>query len=497
MAPRSRPTLGVLVALIVAVAAAVGVATSSPTKPSLVASPSPSEPPSASRVASPPASAVAPSPSASLGVGGSPSPSTPGPSPSPPAATSIRPGTVDATTMDVRAEYAATLDLGFASRAFRVSEVVALTNTSNRAIDRLELNTVAARLGRMTITSASVDGRPVRPTVADQTIRLPLGGILDPGAATTIRLSYRATLRSTTAGSSWLFTRANGIVEAHRWIAWVSRATPFDRPNTGDPFVTGVSPRVRVTIASDRAIRWATTGEQVGGAGRTTRFEARNVRDFAIVGAPDFATRTAKAGRVTIRVFSRPGFPAATVLAAARSALVKEAALLGAYPYPTYDVAQTAGGSGMEAPGLTWIPTRAANLTYLLAHETAHQWFYGIVGNDQARQPFADEAMTDFVARHVTGLRRAPRCAAARLDLPIYRYSAACYYETIYIRGGNLLDDTRQAMGSTAFWAGVRDDLAANRFRIATTRTLLETLDRHTPLDLMATRFGRWFPSLR
>ena len=102
--------------------------------------------------------------------------------------------------------------------------------------------------------------------MTDQTIHLPARR--DPRArarSTTVRIDYRATLRSTTAGSNWLFTRANGILEAHRWLPWISMPTPFNRPNHGDPFVTPVSPRVRVTIVSDRAIRWATTGEQVGG----------------------------------------------------------------------------------------------------------------------------------------------------------------------------------------------------------------------------------------
>ena len=97
----------------------------------------------------------------------------------------------------------------------------------------------------------------------------------------------------------------------------------------------------------------------------------------------------------------------------------------------------------MESPGLIWIPTgvAASNLRYLAAHETAHQWFYGIVGNDQAKQPFADEAAADFAARYVLGLKRGSRCATATLDRTIYQYSAACYYEKIYIQGGNLLDD--------------------------------------------------------
>jgi len=181
-------------------------------------------------------------------------------------------------------------------------------------------------------------------------------------------------------------------------------------------------------------------------------------------------------------------------MTAAKRALSREAALLGPYPYRTYDVAQTAGGFGMESPGLTWIPTGAGNLTYLVAHETAHQWFYGIVGNDQARQPFADEAAADMVARYVTGLRRASRCSTARLDLTIYQYSSACYYEDIYIQGGNLLDDTRKSLGTTAYFAALRDYLAANRFKIATTQTLLATLDAHTSLSL-AVRFRPRFPS--
>jgi hypothetical protein len=412
-----------------------------------------------------------------------------------PTTDGVVPGTVNATSMALSAEYDATVRLDFGTRSFRVSSTMAITNTSGKAIDRIELNTIAARLGRMTITLARSDGRAVSATVKDQTISVPLGGILHAGARVVVRIDYRATLRSDLAGSNWLFTRVNGVLAAHRWLPWISRATPFDRPNHGDPFVTPVSPRVRVTIVSDRVIRWATTGEQVGGSGTTKIFEARNVRDFAFTGAPDYRLTSVTVGGVVIHVWGRPGFATSTVVAAAKSALAKQAALLGAYPYKTYDVAQSAGGYGMESPGLTWIPGGAGSIPYLVAHETAHQWFYGIVGNDQARQPFADEAAADFVARYTTGLRRTSRCSTARLDLNIYQYSSACYYEAIYIQGGNFLDDTRKRMGAAAFWAGIRDYLAANRFRITTTKSLLDTLDAHTPLDLVP-RYEPRFPGL-
>ncbi|HEV7603525.1 MAG TPA: hypothetical protein VGO15_01060, partial [Candidatus Limnocylindrales bacterium] len=144
------------------------------------------------------------------------------------------------------------------------------------------------------------------------------------------------------------------------------------------------------------------------------------------------------------------------------------------------------------------IPTGVAvsNLRYLVAHETAHQWFYGLVGNDQSSEPFVDEATADFAARYVLNLRRGSGCATARLDLRIYDYSAACYYEDIYIQGGNLLDVARRRMGTAAFWTALRGYVSANRFRIVTTSTLLDALDAATPIDLRTTLFRARFPRI-
>src|SRR4026208_1298392 len=151
----------------------------------------------------------------------------------------------------------------------------------------------------------------------------------------------------------------------------------------------------------------------------------------------------------------------------------------------------------MEAPGLTWIPTGvgSANLAYLVHHETAHQWFYGLVGNDQAYEPFTDAALAALLARYVLGQKRASRCSTARLDLSIYRYSSSCYYEVVYIQGGNFIDDLRRTMGSTQFWNGIRAYIAQSRYGIAPTKRLLQILDDHTTKDLV-TRYESRFPGL-
>jgi hypothetical protein len=412
----------------------------------------------------------------------------------------IVPGSVGRTSYLLDATYEATLRLGWASRAVRVTETIAVTNTSGGPIDRLELNAVPARLGGMRLGTVTVDGRPILASIRDQTIVVPLGGVLAAGAATRIGLAFSARLRTTTGGSDWMFTRRNGIADLYRWLPWISRRTAFVRPNIGDPFVTPVSRQVRLTVTADRPLRIVSNGRRtyISPDRRTQTFVATNVRDVPITAATDYRTSTRTVDGVTVIVHTRPGgLSATTLLARARTALSRMADLVGRYPYRTFRIAESAGGLAMEGPGVIWIPrgTPTANLSYLVTHETAHQWFYGLVGNDQASQPFADEAAADFLARHVLGTRRASRCASAPLDRTIYGYSRSCYYEIVYIQGGAFLDYVRRRMGNATFWRAVRGYVADQRFEVARTQDLLTALDAATPLDLR-TLYARRFPRL-
>ncbi len=410
----------------------------------------------------------------------------------------IQAGSVDRSSIQLQARYNVAVDLRFDAGTMGVDSSMTVTNTSGAGIDRLELNSVAARLGAMRLRSVTVDGTPRTATIEDQTIHVPLGGVLPAGATATVRIAYEATFRTTTTGSNWLFAKRNGIVNAYRWLPWISRERAFTRPNFGDPFVTAVSPHVRVAITMDRAMRVATQGLRVSASGLTHTFEARNVRDFNFTASPHYLLLMSTVGGIKYRVYYRSGTPASTMMSWAKRALTRMEGLVGDYPYPVYTVAESAGGYGMESPALTWIPrgTASSSLPYLISHETAHQWFYAVVGNDQASEPFADEAPADFLARYTLGIRRGSRCSGDRLDRTIYIYSSACYYEVIYIQGGNFLDGLRGRMGNADFWAGMRDYYATYRFKLAGTAQLLRTLDRHTSLDLVPTyepRFPRYY----
>ena len=423
----------------------------------------------------------------------------------PVVATAITPGSVNRTSVDLSASYDVDLAVRYGDRAVRMDTTATITNTSGGPIDRLELNTVAARLGNLRLYRVSVDNRTLFPAtgravrIDDQTLIVPLGGVLLPGATTRVRVIYHATLRSSTAGSDWFFTRANGIVELYRAIPWVSLERPFDRTNHGDPFITPTASRVTLKLTTDRPMTVAVnaTRTSVSANGRAQTFVARNVRDLPLAMAPDFRVSTARVGDTEIRVYARPGGSSSALLAQARLAIQRIERLVGPYAWPVYTVVESAGGYAMEGPGTAWIPRgiERARLPYLLAHETAHQWLPGLVGNDQWAEPFADEAVADMIARTTLNERRAPRCAENRLDLDITRYTGACYYEVVYIQGGNWLNDLRRAMGNDAFWGGLRDYLEERRFELGSIRELLDTLDAATPIDVRA-RAEPFFPGV-
>jgi hypothetical protein len=404
------------------------------------------------------------------------------------------------TSLDLEATYDVDFNLRWKAARIRVTSTATVRNTSTAVIDRVELNTIAAKLGAIDLDPVTVDGLPVAATISGQTIIVPIGRDLAVGATTVIKVRYRARLRRDLAGSDWMFTRANGIVDLYRWLPWVSRRTPFARPNHGDPFVTPSSPAVTVRITTSRPLVLATTGHRIARSddGLRQTFQAADVRDFTVTAAPDYRTRSRRVRDHVVRVFYRPGAPAAAMLDAAADAFDAMEHRLGPYRPRVFRVVQSAGGYGMESPNLIWLPTGVAraNLRYLAAHETAHQWFYAAVGNDQAREPFVDEAAADLVARFVLGLKRPSRCPAGRLDRTIYDYSAACYYERIYIQGGNLLDRARRMMGSKTFWTALRAYVANNRGQLVSTSTLLDALDGATPIDLGARLFAKRFPRL-
>ncbi len=68
---------------------------------------------------------------------------------------------------------------------------------------------------------------------------------------------------------------------------------------------------------------------------------------------------------------------------------------IGMYAYPKIVVADAA--DGMEYPMLTLDGGQEPGYRYLFAHEVGHNWFYGMVGNNETYRAALDEGFTQFL----------------------------------------------------------------------------------------------------
>ncbi len=405
-----------------------------------------------------------------------------------------------ATSYDMEARYEVDFHLDWDTRRVRVKTAIDLLNTSGGPVDRLELNAAPAKLGDLRDLRVRVDGERVPASTTGQTIKVPLGKTLGDDATARVWVSYKARLGTSAAGRGWFFARLGGVAQVYRFIPWLSRRIPFGSGNHGEPWLTPVSPYVSVTVSADRKLVWATSGRRVAKLSpKSFRYVATNVRDFNIAASPGWRTvrGTSKDGRTTILAHTRR-HDGKRLVRLAREELARYAAITGVrYPHDTYRIAESGGGLAMESPAMIWIPaSRAAyDHPYLVSHETAHQWWYSTVGNDQSRSAFADEALADYFSRKARLSLRSSRCGKDRLDREIRSYSEACYFEVVYIQGSNFLDSLRKDFGGAKFKAAIRDYTRDYRQGIGSNSRLLEAL-RSRLGDGVLKRYHSRFPSL-
>jgi aminopeptidase N len=145
-------------------------------------------------------------------------------------------------------------------------------------------------------------------------------------------------------------------------------------------------------------------------------------------------------------------------------------------------------------------------LTTLMAHESAHNWWYGAVGNDPAHEPWLDEALATysellFYERvhpadvewwwefRVNQWQPAGWVDSTAYELPTFRP----YVNAVYLRGVLFLDDIRAAMGDEAFFAFLREYAQQGAHRLVTGEEFLWKLAYAAPNQALNTILNEYF----
>lgn len=171
----------------------------------------------------------------------------------------------------------------------------------------------------------------------------------------------------------------------------------------GDPFYSDIS-NYEVSVKYSSNYTLASTGEvcseNVENGIKTTNLQAKAVRDFSLVLSDKFKVLSEKVDGVSVSYFYYNDKNSEKSFKACKDSLTTFNNLFGKYPYKTLNVCETNFVyGGMEYPNLVYISDDLENFEdyiHTIVHEIAHQWWYGVVGNDEYKYGFLDESLTEY-----------------------------------------------------------------------------------------------------
>lgn len=291
--------------------------------------------------------------------------------------------------------------------------------------------------------------------------------------------------------------------------------------SVGDPFYSDVSDYV-INIRAPEEYSIAASGylseERAEGGNKSWKFRGSSMRDFAFIAGDSFLIAEDKVGDTVIKSYyykdhEKRGKEALEI--GKRSIEIFNNAF-GKYPYHTYSIVETEFPSGMEYPGLVYISSRyydtaysVDNLTYTTVHETAHQWWYGVVGNDQIDEAWLDEGFATYSEGVYTEKEYGKGNGdfyyeyleeSAKEDIKSRAYDGVIlkplsgyenwddYGPAVYTGGAMLLNEIRKQVGDQTFFKIMQTYYDEYSFKIASTEDFLRICE-----EVSSTEFDELF----
>ncbi len=275
----------------------------------------------------------------------------------------------------------------------------------------------------------------------------------------------------------------------------------------GDPFYSECAD-YNVTLEIEQDMRLATSGKIISceeePLKNTYKIEGKNIRDFAFVLSEDFEVISKKVDETIIYSYYYSSEDTGRkMLDYATEALKFFSQKFGKYPYSTYSVVEADFYiGGMEYPNLVLISDdlykNQTTLEEVVVHETAHQWWYGIVGNNEVKEAWLDEGLTQYSTalyyenrygneKYKSYMQQSENYIKIILkllkanDISIERELGAfdnmlLYDAIVYDEAAVMLDTLRGIIGKETFDKGIKLYFEENKFKIATKQTFLKAI---------------------
>jgi aminopeptidase N len=251
--------------------------------------------------------------------------------------------------------------------------------------------------------------------------------------------------------------------------------------------------------------------------GEYTRYTLTEGRAFAISASRDFEVGSLKVGDVKVTSYYFPIYKRAGqgALIASKQAIEVFSERFGPYPHKTLSLVVADFMDSMEFSALYFNSRYFYDqfdgspqnyLTFVSVHETAHQWWFEGVANDQALEPWLDEALATY-SEEIFYETKYPDLVpwwwsyrinffepSGYIDIPVYQgQNDDNYKRIVYFNGTHFLRDLRARIGDEAFYAFLKDYYTQEKGQIANREDFFRILDAHTDMnysDIVRGYFG-------
>lgn len=231
---------------------------------------------------------------------------------------------------------------------------------------------------------------------------------------------------------------------------------------------------------------------------RRVHFVAEGVHDFAWAIDPRFVEIKREISGIDVRLLVQPRHErqAERYLTAARNAIERYGQWIGPYPYKTLTMVDPGPGAlgtgGMEYPTLItlgtawWMPSGLRVPEVVTVHEFGHQYWYGMVANNEFEEAWLDEGINSFVEALIMDDAYGP---ASYVDLFGLQADSLADARAAYLRS-----TSRDPLARAAWQFVDRESYASVSY--AKTTLVLDTLahqyGQEVILKALAEYFDKW-----